>query len=268
MSAIASSSLLFPTWVVPRLPTPYPDAARSKPPRGLLAAVERNLWYGDPRTALVRLGAAAGPRAGWLRGVALLATGRYADAAAALEPWLAGSLAASAHASGLRQRGRHAEARVHDLAALAAATDLEARCDALVGLTADAIGQGDATGAADRLAELEKLPKTYWRSAVRTQWVTCEYFLLTDRPLDAVEAGRAALRYAEWAQAPRHIAKSLLFLGVSVREVARGGGVDAIFSAAVGILRRGERVAASVGAVPLQNVAVQARTAVRLELLR
>jgi hypothetical protein len=266
MSAIASSSQLFPPWssglVLPRSSPPYPDLARGKPPGGLLDAIERNLWYGDPRVALSRLGGAGGPRAGWLRGVALLATGRYGDAEVALEPWLESSLAASAHASGLRQRNRHAEALVHDEAALAAAgDDLEARSDALVGLTADAIGVGDAGTAARRLAELAKLPDIGWRSAVRRQWVACELALLKGRPADAVAAGRTALRYAEWAQARRHIAKSLLFLGVSVREVARGRGVDAIFSAAMGILRRGERVAAEVGAVPLQKVANQARTA-------
>jgi hypothetical protein len=262
------------------LDPPYPDRARSKPPGSLLDATERNLWYGDPRVALARLGDAGGPRAGWLRGVALLATGRYEAAERALEPWLparaavgeAGrfrSLAASAYASGLRQRGRYDDAAGYDGLALAAAgDDPECRSDALVGLTADAIGRADAAGAADRLAELDKLPDVGWRAAVRRQWVSCELALLTDRRSDAVAAGRAALRHAEWAQAPRHIAKSLLFLGVSVREVARGGGVDAIFFAAVGILRRGERVAASVGAVPLQKVAIQVRTAARLELLR
>jgi tetratricopeptide (TPR) repeat protein len=288
MSAIASSSHLFPAWSVPRVVPrvvvprvvvpPYPGVPTGKPAGGLLDAIDRNLWYGHPGKALARLAGAGGPRAGWLRGVALLALGRYEEAGAALEPWLPaaggagdrwGSLAASAFASGLRQRERFDESARHDERALAAAGgDPEAASDALVGLTADAVGRGDAAVAADRLAALDALPAPGWRCAVRREWVRCELALLTGRPADAVAAAHVALRDAEEAQAPRHIAKSLLFLGVSVREVARGGGVDAIFQAAMGILRRGERVAGSVGAVPLRTVAIRVRREAELELLR
>jgi tetratricopeptide (TPR) repeat protein len=122
-------------------PTPS-HADQSRPgtrisdPVRLLAAGEWAAFHGDPAAgvgplrALLATGSGAG-RARWLLGVCLGALGRYAEAAAVLEPALATDpLAATARASHLRQLERHAEAEVLDRAALdlAAAGSYPERC--------------------------------------------------------------------------------------------------------------------------------------------
>jgi hypothetical protein len=56
---------------------------------------------------------------------------------------------------------------------------------------------------------------TWWRHRVRVDWVRCEAALLNDDPSAALGHANAALGAAEAAAAPRHVAKSLLFVGVS-----------------------------------------------------
>lgn len=248
------------------LPWAYPGPpARKRVVPGSLDAVERAVWFGTPKRALSLLGEHPDtPRTGWLRTVALLATGRYEEAGAVAFPGSAGrwpALLAAASASVSRQQGRYAEAAERDAYALAAAgADAEARADALVGLTADAVGAADPHTAAVRLAELDAMVDgAGWRAGVRRGWVACELALLTDRPARAAEASRDAVRRAEAAQAPRHLAKSLLFYGVSMRELARRQAVAPLFRSAAVILGRAERLAAAVEAFPLLEVACRQR---------
>ncbi|MEV0844072.1 hypothetical protein AB0I55_31560 [Actinocatenispora sera] len=274
-----------------RSPSPYPRPSGGKlPAGGSVDRAERALWFGRPARALSLLAAVpANPRSAWLRGVALIALGRYGAADDTLLPIALGrygagdgallptapgarpvlrsgsgrryvSLALSALGSSARQRGRYDRAAELDAAALeAAGTDVEARADALVGLTADAIGAGTRAVAERRLAALREVADPGWRTAVRCGWVAAEFSLLSDLPETAAAAAYRAVRCAEMAQAPRHLAKSLLFYGVSVREVARRQAVAPLFRSAAVILRRAERLAAAVEAFPVWGVACRLR---------
>ncbi|MGN6244848.1 MAG: hypothetical protein ACTHQ3_14430 [Motilibacteraceae bacterium] len=181
------------------------------------------------------------------------------------------ALAAATAASLHRQLGRHAAARELDRLAreLVDGPDDDpsadpllgsARFDAELGLAADAVGLAqpavarahlDRAGAV--LADLRSLPGTagsldvadgWWRQQVRLGWVRAEVALLTGEPGVAVQESRNALAVAEAAQAPRHVAKSALFLGVALREV--GDGEPARAS-----LRRAAALAAALEARPL-----------------
>jgi hypothetical protein len=168
-------------------------------------------------------------RVRWLAGICLGAVGRYRTA----ERWLlpgpaasptASSLALSCRASHLRQLGRHAEAEPLDTAALAAATDSEARADALVGLVADAVGRLDLTTARRRLAGAEVACRdgdSGWRPEVRLAWVTAEVSLLGGDPAAAVTAARSAFARARSATACRHAVKSQLVLGAALAAAGR-----------------------------------------------
>jgi hypothetical protein len=262
-----------------RSPSPYPRPPAGKRAGGAVVdRAERALWFGRPARALSLLDAVPmGARSAWLRGVALIALGRYGAADDVLLATATGvrsvpgairyesesryvSLALSALGSAARQRGRYQRAAELDAAALAAAgTDVEARADALVGLTADAIGAGAREVAQRRWAALAEVAGTSWRTTVRCGWVAAELSLLSDLPETAAAAANRAVRCAEMAQAPRHLAKSLLFYGVSVREVARRQAVAPLFRSAAVILRRAERLAAAVEAFPVWGVACRLR---------
>lgn len=243
----------------------------------LLAAGRRAAFHAAPGLALAPLRTAAGlpvadgdARAGtasWLLGVALGACGRYGEAEQVLTPllpeaptaalpappWaLPASLACSTLASHRRQLGRHAEAEVLDVLACRVAEPLgpqagPALADALVGLVADAVGRGDAAAATRRLDRartfLDSCPALGWRPRVRLGWVRAEVALLGRRGDVAAAAAEAALRAAQRARAPRHVAKSLLFLGV-----ARAGADPA---EAVALLYRASAAAEGLGALPL-----------------
>src|SRR5215207_110975 len=162
------------------------------PPHGpqVAAALAEAAFHGAARDALPVLAVLdpAGPlpaRTRWLAGVCLGALGRYRSAETWLRPGpdatAPDSLALSCRASHLRQLGRHAAAEPLDAAALSAATDAEARADALVGLVADAVGRLDRSAARDRLAAARAelvAGAGGWRAAVRLQWVTAEVCLL------------------------------------------------------------------------------------------
>jgi hypothetical protein len=207
------------------------------------------------------------PRVRWLAGVHYGAIGRYHPAAELLTPrgHPVDSLTASTRASHLRQLSRHAEAEELDQWALAAATDPEGRSDALVGLVADAVGSGDADLARHRLAtaaaEIDpdsppnggagrhgKIhtvgPAAGWRAVVRLDWVRAEVALLSDRPGDAVAAAERAVRRATAAGAPRHLAKSQMFLGVATSVAGEADG-------AIRLLRLAVNAADARGLVPL-----------------
>jgi len=239
----------------------------------LLAVAERAVFHGAPGAALpmvdeaerAALAAGAGGEAAlarWLRGVALGASGRYGTALTGLGPLLPGgaggavpprvaALAAATAASIHRQLGRHAVATPLDRAGLGAAPagppGRDARLDCLVGLAADAVGAGDAVtagtwlGAAAR--ELDARGAADWRPRCRVDWVRVEIGLLTSDPGAAAASADAALRTARHAAAPRHEAKSLLFLGVAL--------AVADDPAAVGTLHRAAALATELGAVPL-----------------
>ena len=171
-----------------------------------------------------------------MRAVELGGRGRYAVAAAVLGRLLADAAvprvvaahAAVALASHRRQQGGHAAARVLDARALALAstaradegprpdgTDvLGAVVDALVGLAADAVGLGDAAGAARLLDAAAARGHPGWRPAVRAGWVRAELALLTGRAADAVGPADAALTVSRAAGSPRHVVKSRLVRAV------------------------------------------------------
>jgi hypothetical protein len=203
-------------------------------PRDREAVLAAAAFHGAPQAALPVLAAldpagSVPARTRWLAGVCLGALGRYGAAAA----WLTGSgasppdsLALSCRASHLRQLGRHTAAEPLDTAALAAATDLESRADALVGLVADAVGRLDRPAAEQRLAAARSELATgddrhvsgdgAWRAAVRLEWVTAEVALLGDDPSAAVAASRVAWRQSHAAKGYRHAVKSQLVLGAAL----------------------------------------------------
>lgn len=194
------------------------------------AAVPRRpedvLWYEGPAAYLssAELAKRMDMRAGdpWLRGVALGAVGRYADARRLLLP-LNGSLPLSTLASQARQVGRHAEAETLDRRALDLARSDEARADATSGLVADAVGRGDAAAAAARLPAA-RLAVHGWRATTRLHWVAAELALLCDAAGEAVAAGDAAVGAARAASAPRHLTKSLLVRGVARKAAGDAAG--------------------------------------------
>jgi tetratricopeptide (TPR) repeat protein len=244
----------------------------------LLAEGERSALRGTPSHALPPLRSALamatqagklpeGLAAGWLLGVSLGAAGRYGEAMDVLEPLtsalngaagadpstaLFGALAAATAASIHRQLGRHLAARDLDDAGWTAADPLgavadEARLDCAIGLAADAVGLSDvatATTWAERAAVLlAARTDPGWRPQVRLDWVRSEIALLKGDPKEAVAAAGRALRTAERARAPRHVAKSLLFQGVAQASDSA--------EAAIGTLRRAAALAEGLGTLPL-----------------
>lgn len=188
----------------------------------------------------------------WMRAVALGAQGRYSAARAELAVvnrsgprgvWA--SLAASTEASFLRQLGWHRAAAVHDGRALAAIAGIaidtrsvesglrlvEARCDALTGLAADALGRG-RLAQAHRLLERcsEVLARPRWgdnelhgedgllRQRIRLSWVTAETALASgDFETARVFADRAATASDAFASV-RHQVKSDLIRAAALTD--------------------------------------------------
>jgi tetratricopeptide (TPR) repeat protein len=236
----------------------------------LLATGERAAFHGRPTAGVaplqqaVELAHARGQdaeatAAAWLLGVCLGAAGRYGAAMVVLEPLatsapeapdrrLFASLAAATLGSVSRQLGRHAEGRAIDERALELAGDAaEARFDAVLGLAADAVGLGEVVHADAALAEAVHLADgrgDWWRQRVRLDWVRAEIALLREHPDEAVGRATSAIAFAESSGAPRHVAKGLLFLGVS--QVQAGDHGEAASS-----LRRAATLAESLGCVPL-----------------
>jgi hypothetical protein len=124
----------------------------------------------------------------------------------------------------------------------------EAGFDAVLGLAADAVGLGEEQAATARLAEATALAEgrvEWWRQRVRLGWVRAEVALLGGRPDEAAAAAHEAVELAEHSGAPRHVAKGLLFLGVSQVEAGRP-------EEAAATLRRAALLAESLGTLPLQ----------------
>ncbi|MGW0172326.1 hypothetical protein ACWDUM_00630 [Rhodococcus sp. NPDC003322] len=174
----------------------------------------------------------------WLRAVALGGQGRYAGARAELAALrrerpgaVLASLAASTEASLLRQLGWHRIASGSDGRALVLAGDdrsaaaIEARCDALTGLAADALGCGRlALGfrLLDRCAELidgAGLPggeSRLWRQRIRLHWVTAEMSLAAGDSARGRRHAGTAVELAGASPSVRHQVKSELLLAAAI----------------------------------------------------
>lgn len=188
--------------------------------------------FGD-RPQMWPLPSASDPQCLWLRAVVAGGQGRYASAFRDLAEigrrpgagrW--SSLAHSAHGSFLRQLGWHGLARRWDGRALAVAgDDIEARCDALTGLAADALGIGRFAVAAtllDRLSQPEFVDADtdadgpVGRLAVRQQWVRAELAMVTGDGAAAVRHAREAVERAAAQPGQRHRIKSTVVLAAAL----------------------------------------------------
>lgn len=216
-----------------------------------LSRLRSTALRGSPRLAVVLACGLVGDEAAWLRGVALGAHGRYEAAHQALatvgpeSPWR--SLTDSTSASLLRQVGRHADAQVRDTLALERVRTATDRFEALLGLSADAVGLGDHGVASLRWDEAASEVQSIsdpWRQAIRLRWVEAELALVDDRPGDAAAAAARSVSLSVQAGAERHRAKSLLFEGV-----ARADCDDV--PKAVMLLRRSMALSEQLGAWPL-----------------
>jgi hypothetical protein len=236
----------------------------------LLASGERAAFHGRPVSGItplqqaVEVARAAGrgaeaTAAAWLLGVALGASGRYGSALTVLEPLtttnsesaerrLFAALASSTAASVQRQLGSHLVARSLDLhAETLAGESAEATFDAWLGLAADAVGLDEAVVAREqmeRAAGLTDGRADWWRQRVRLLWVRAEIALLGGDPTSAAQSAERAVSLAESSRAPRHVAKSLLFLGIAQ---VHGD----LTTEAGNTLRRAATLAEQLGTLPL-----------------
>lgn len=176
---------------------------------------------------------AASPHDRWLRAVALGGQGRYAAARtelAVLRRSRAGavldSLVASTEASLLRQLGWHRLASAHDGRALAVLGDSQApgvraaRCDAVTGLAADALGCGRLDlgfRLLERCADLlVDASPDLWRQRIRLHWVTAEMSLASGDAVQGLVNARRALELADGSPSVRHQVKSELLVAAAV----------------------------------------------------
>lgn len=190
----------------------------------------------------------------WLRAYLLTATGSFARAESAARSVLGRTRdpilfarAAITLGSVLRQTDRHGEARPIEATALRATLPKDLRAHLHIGLAADAVGLGRLAAVDRELGRAASMRSREWRARVRLLWVRCERELLAGRPAHAARHARAALAAAERADARRHVAKSLLFLG------AAAAASDP--SASDRALRRARASAARIGARPIERVA-------------
>jgi hypothetical protein len=203
--------------------------------------------FGDAPATGIALRPDSSPLRRWLTAVTLGARGRYASAAALLDglyrarnvPPVIRAHACVTRASHLRQLGGHREARRWDARGVALATpdapggdsgpfgaaerqyglDLHAAyCDSVIGLTADAVGMGDAPVADRLLGRVERhiLRHPSWRPSVRMFWVRAELALVRGRPAEAIEWAERAVAESRHAGASRHELKSELILAVAI----------------------------------------------------
>jgi hypothetical protein len=169
----------------------------------------------------------------WLRAVASGGQGRYGsayrDLAMLRRSVGAGPLVSLAHStqgSFLRQLGWHTLARGWDGRALAlAGSDPEARADALVGLSADALGVGRFPAAGTLLTragsalEAAELPAHVAdRLAVRRRWVAAELAMASGDGPTAVRHAEEGVELAQAMAVPsaRHRVKSDVVLAAAL----------------------------------------------------
>jgi len=237
----------------------------------LLATGERAAFHGRPANGVAALEQAfarahqegrstEATAAAWLLGVSLAAAGRFGSALTVLEPVagqavaqtaerrLFAALACATMASVRRQLGQHELARHIDHRGLDLSDGVgEAAFDCRLGLAADAVGLVDVDTARGQLSAAQALVTErpeWWRQRVRLDWVRAEVALLDGDVASAMTAASAAIQRAEVSGAPRHVAKGLLFLGVSQ---VQAGELDEAEST----LRRAATLAESLGTLPL-----------------
>lgn len=203
------------------------DAAREDP------ALEDAAFGASPGES--RLPPAVTPLDSWRRAVALGARGYYGRSAAELtrthalgrtDPLLR-SLALSTEGSLRRQLGWHRLAGEFDGAAFALVGALEsseplaiaARCDALTGLAADALGQGRLALGEQLLGrcatELERSDERVWRQRLRLMWVSAEISFASGAGTRALELARAGDELARECPSVRHRIKTRLLLAAA-----------------------------------------------------
>ena len=184
-----------------------------------------------------RQNGAVGP---WDEAIECGARGQYAKARRILD--LIGeddrhhSLALSTLGSHARQVG--ASGTAWDSRALEVATDAESVVDALVGLAADEVVNGDVSSARCYLADAssvlgrERETSDPWRSLTRLHWVSAEVALLAGERETAYEEARAARRSCA-GRSTRHETKSMIISMAAGDEFARSQ-ADAVFKVLVG----------------------------------
>lgn len=210
-------------------------------------------FAGDLRGAQAAIAGRRDREATWLRAYIAAARGALADAERQASALIDGDDeiavdAALTLGSILRQTGRHAGAAVIDAAAIARAGDEPRRAHALISYAADHVGLGDAAACATHLQAAAALGVRAWRVRVRHAWVRCEHGLMTADPGTAASAASDALACSRRAHARRHEAKSLLFLGVALRQAGETAAAD-------GALRGARDLARTLGARPIERVA-------------
>lgn len=194
-------------------------------------------WGDDP--GRWPLPAATDPLDRWHRAVALGGQGRYSAGCAELDEAErtlvveAGlrSLMASTRASWFRQMGAHVRAARYDGAAIAlvglATTRVgpfitHARCDALTGLAADALGVGRFSAADALLTRCEELVMrqgrqgSLWRQQLRLRWVRAELAMVSGDGAGAVRHALDARELATETDSLRHITKTELIVAAAV----------------------------------------------------
>lgn len=161
--------------------------------------------------------------ADWDRAVRLGARGCYDEAEASAVALLEradrwASLARSMLASHGRQVGDHDAAARLDAAALASATDVESRADALVGLAADAVAVSDVELARRWHGEAEVDAAEAWRTRARWHWVGAELAMLVGEASAGAVHARLALEACA-GESPRHEAKSHIILAAATGDL-------------------------------------------------
>ncbi|KAA0022737.1 hypothetical protein [Antrihabitans cavernicola] len=201
----------------------------------------------------------------WHRAVALGGRGYYARARAELRrtrlfpdatPTIA-SLTFSTEGSLLRQLGGHRPAAGYDGAALGCLDggkpeSVLARCDAMTGLAADALGQGRLAVSgrllercAAELCDSSLLRTRSWRQRLRFQWVSAELAMASGAPDRALQYAQTGALLAGECPSTRHAIKSDLLVAAA-RCVS--GDLDAAREMGADVLKRCEER----GLVPLQ----------------
>ncbi|WP_433195362.1 hypothetical protein ACQP1G_41130 [Nocardia sp. CA-107356] len=193
-----------------------------------------------PGYAAAELPGAVRPLDSWYRAVILGGQGRYAAARAELRSLPASttdpvllSLAASTEGSLLRQLGWHARAAAFDGRAAALILPSRSRdhdelgpgrvdavCDALTGLAADALGTGRLALATRLLRrshdELTRAGSSAgWRALIRWHWVCAETALASGAADTATPHAATALALAEDGPSVRHRVKSRLLVAAT-----------------------------------------------------
>ncbi|MFC8530879.1 hypothetical protein [Nocardia sp. NPDC057227] len=215
-----------------------------------------------PAPGAAQLPPARAPLDRWHRAVALGGAGRYAAARAELAPLtrpgtgrVLRSLALSTTASLIRQSGRHAAAADPDGRAAALVAEfvlhagvadpapvdpgradpwfgapdaVDAWCDALTGLAADALGSARPALAFRLLARVREPARTRPRAAVRLHWVTAETALSVGDPGTALEHAAAAVELGAQGPSTRHRVKSALLLAAATAASGDSAGAAAL----------------------------------------